>query len=366
MSWRWHHAPRLRGGELLSSALVQAARQHGHTPWRFTELNWPGNRVWTRDIDLYPATDIIDTWARHGGTDRAELRAATLEGQHDALGGSVNGSPFITSLGVWHTRRKRHGLAFCPDCLAEAPGLWRKVWRYAFVVSCPRHDRLLSDACPICDAPLAPHRNLDPDVDRCDQCRADLRPAQRVARADAEAVVLQYQLTCSLEARLAPMSAQADAVAASTEAASLGMEDYRALLGVVANPWTRDALAVALSVELLPRAGGASQVFERARLRWRAESLLLVQRWSAEWPGGFLKLCRMVGLTQRAFARTRPGQAVLDAIRSLPERRRYNRMHPPLVHDAETRRVRRRDPAAYRECRADRLLRHASTAVPSG
>lgn len=363
MTRRWSHAPRLRRGELLSSALIRAARQHGHTPWRFAELNWPGNRVWTRDVDLYPAVEVVDAWRDRGGAERTDVMLATLEREREVLGGFRNGAPFITALGIWHTRRRRHGLAFCPDCLAEFPGIWWKTWRYAFTVCCPRHGRVLFDACPICDAPLAPHRNLDPVLDRCDQCRADLRVCKDIAQADDETAALQEHLTCAIGARMA--SAQQNRATVSTDRVAPSLEDYRAMLAVAAHPGFRRLMGDALSVPLQPRIEGTSTVFERARLRWRAESLLLVVRWSADWPGGFLRVCRQVGLTQRAFARALPGPAVLDAIQGLPERRRPHQMRRPLIHDAETRRARKRNPAAYRERRADLLLRHASTWAPT-
>lgn len=158
---RWPLPVEPQEDELLSSFLVRAAQRHGLSPYRFCAFNFPGVPVWNRDIDRSASDTLIAAVAVKAGLSPTRVVQMTLRGVEARLSkGVTRGSaPWINRIGIYHRLRRRWGLQYCPDCLAERPVL-RQAWRMSFMLVCDRHRRILQDACPHCDAPLAIHRQL--------------------------------------------------------------------------------------------------------------------------------------------------------------------------------------------------------------
>lgn len=351
----WAHATPPEEGELLSSALVRIAHAHGLSAWRFSNLHWPGNRVWTRDLDRFAPGFVLDLWADHAAISRQALWRASLLPEIGVLGAGRAVIPMIAAASVRNTFRRLHALACCPECLAERPGVWLKAWRRAFVIACPRHRRLLLDACAACGAVLEPHRNQALGHDCCATCGADLR-ATRSDPVDRRAFALQRRLSKRLDALVAVASGAPTFAALGTPAPGTDLADCRALIAVASAAAVRRKIAAALDPGTANPTPGERAVFELARLAWRHATLALVARWLEDWPDRFLDVARYAGVSQRSFARLQYGPALRSAVLRLPETLRRRKPPVPSIHDAPTRRLRRRDPAAYRALRAARLL----------
>jgi hypothetical protein len=76
----------------------------------------------------------------------------------------------------WHLQAEL--LSFCPSCLAEDGAGEQRIhlqaWQLRQVTACPRHNRLLAEACDCCLEPLAHRRKTKPWVCACGRDMADM------------------------------------------------------------------------------------------------------------------------------------------------------------------------------------------------
>ncbi len=103
-------------------------------------------------------------------------------------------------LGI-NVKAKHFGMQFCPCCLKEdEQPYYRKYWRLAFMVTCPKHGVWLHDRCPACAASVL-HKKIKPaqndvygfeDMARCHHCGFDLRHSF-AAEADNSMVRLNQE-----------------------------------------------------------------------------------------------------------------------------------------------------------------------------
>jgi len=182
----WPAHPKPLNDELLSSWLVRLAAANSQKLHTFSKVAWPEVELWNRDVDRLAPEDVLRVVSERTGTPVTRVREATL----GAFAGrlfekhSPNGSAaWLLPLGVFHRIRRNYGLQYCPVCLAEEPPYYRRIWRLAFVTICPRHDVMLRDRCPTCNAPINFHRGERGDrnlrtaeaaMTRCYACNEDL------------------------------------------------------------------------------------------------------------------------------------------------------------------------------------------------
>lgn len=167
--------PPLAGNELLSSYLSRAAIGRGMSAQSLTSLVCPGHSIWTRDVDTNARVDTLNVLAAAIGVPTSRIRGMTLAGlsHPEPDGPGWQGTHhWVTSIGVYHRSRRRHGLCFCPVCLDERP-FFRREWRLAFWTVCPQHQVLLHDACPSCGGTVEPHRQQY-DLRLCSRCNRSL------------------------------------------------------------------------------------------------------------------------------------------------------------------------------------------------
>lgn len=196
----WLYHPNPLPDELLSSWLCRIVSTLQLPLNRVVTVALDGKPIWCSDMDRHPRAADVFRMARTIGVDVEALWAATLWQPTDA--GYPRG--WIAPIGIYHRRRRRHGLVYCPRCLAEDPRPhYRRQWRLAFCVLCPKHEIYLEDACPHCDEPLHGHlaagRGLP--LDHCGRCENSLTserpPTQkptgniRAAQAQMEALLGQ-------------------------------------------------------------------------------------------------------------------------------------------------------------------------------
>ena len=180
--WPVHLKP--QEDELLSSWLARLALAHGLTVAEFTARVWPGRILVTRDVDVWNDPATFETVSTKTGTPRARVFAATLASYEGWLFDKARQGHLPWALPRHlNVRPQQHfGLQFCPSCLAsDKEPYFRRQWRLAFLVLCPRHLTLLLDRCPSCGAAVcyekqnAKEPGLRWTLTQCHMCRSDLR-----------------------------------------------------------------------------------------------------------------------------------------------------------------------------------------------
>jgi TniQ len=177
--------------ELLSSWLIRIAHGHGLKAQTFCHLVFGGKRqVWNRDIDRLSPAWLIEELIVRTGTPEHIARNTTLrayEGwlyQHFRTGGILS---WLLVLEMYHRKRTGFGMQFCPQCLqADAIPYFRKRWRVAFNLICPKHRVRLLDRCPRCNSGIEFHRIeqgkpkvfVAEPLSTCHSCGYDLRNAE--------------------------------------------------------------------------------------------------------------------------------------------------------------------------------------------
>lgn len=343
----WPYCVPLREDELLSSFLIRNAHVHGTTPYRFLSYFWPARHIWNRDTDRTADSIWLNELELLAGVPAGSLEASTLLPFRRVLGSMLhNGdTPLLLSISVFHRTRRRHGLQFCPACLAEGRHWFRRIWRLGFVVVCPEHRIALLDACPACGSPVVPHRSLRLDLTRCHQCDAFLGSQTRANLPAAGALEWQTHLLGALSGssqHVGPFSA-AEAFAT-----------VRSLLSILTARSIHSALRD--TFHLPPATLPVSRLqFEHARTTERALMMETLAAWLASWPETFRIGANTVSLTQRTLQRLRQPPTLRMEVKRLPVGNGRDRHYVPKVFDRKLLRLARIDRKAYRALRAERL-----------
>lgn len=148
--------------ELLSSYLIRSAWNHHADPYRFCVHTLGTAAIWNRDIDRTTNDGLLQQIAHMGDVSAEIVRGMTLRRIEELLTNSSSrrgAGPWINCLGIYHRIRRRHGLQVCVDCLRSCPA-YLITWRLSFAAVCRQHGCWLLDACPHCDLPLMPHRQM--------------------------------------------------------------------------------------------------------------------------------------------------------------------------------------------------------------
>lgn len=158
--------------------------------------------IWNRDIDRSMPGPMLELLSEASGVSIQRLEGCLLTSFAGILTEGVNVRGFsggVLPLGVYHRKRTRHSLMFCPECLrTDDYPYFRKNWRVSFVTVCLQHRVELLDRCPECSAQIVPHR-----VDMkwryqtttrsllhvlCHSCGSDLRQSKGVAAASEDLI----------------------------------------------------------------------------------------------------------------------------------------------------------------------------------
>jgi hypothetical protein len=285
---RWRFAPEPLADELLSSYLARAALLYGSTPYRFCAYHFSSTQLWNRDIDRSAPTHLLDQIAGLSGVDLAILRRGMLP-RFFEFAKSRGTWPWVNGVGIYHRKRRRHGLAFCGHCLREN-GYFRRAWRFSVVTMCAIHECSLRDGCPSCDAPLAPHRQTL-QLNLCAECGADLR-AGIVAEPNGSSLFSRLQVVLQPAFQGAPVILGGRLV----DAADV-LRGSRLLVGVLARAHLRRGAGE--DIALLRT--GASVGLERARVPARQALLAPLGRVLVSWPTSFQKVSSALEIRQTAF-----------------------------------------------------------------
>ena len=162
--------------ELLSSWLHRLALAQGLPPRAFGAALGLGGGAWSGRLDLAPPAALLDLLARRTGL----AAAAIAELSFRDFGAKALLLPMRTTVSPRRNERWRATwLQACPSCLAEDQNpYFRRAWRLATTIFCPRHARRLIDRCPACQQALVPFDQAALAAQHfCAQCGFDLRRA---------------------------------------------------------------------------------------------------------------------------------------------------------------------------------------------
>jgi hypothetical protein len=341
--------------ELLSSWLTRVAFAHGQNPYVFHNLHLPGMPLWSRDVDRAHSAGLVAGLSAVSGVSVPRIRAASLnQFRNLGLNATAHGEwPFILSAGIYHRKRRRHGLQFCPRCLSAGTAYFRRTWRFAFVLKCPACSEALSDACPHCDAPIIPHRTLS-DMRACYRCRGNIcNDGERAEKApglapddDMQGLMTRAagrRVVSWLGGRQRPSEALQAAAVLIRMAPARRIDDCRSAIGLPPCP-------VPMTSERL----------ERQRLPDRALRFETIGRWTSVWPRTFRLGASALGLTRRSFEGIPLPPALAGEVARLPAGQPRPRSERPLLLGPDLRAIRRRSVTAYRQIRAARILEAAA------
>jgi TniQ len=193
--------------ELLSSWLVRLAMAHGMKLHSFcVEVFGRKAQIWNRDIDKLADERILRVISERTGVGYKRVFQTTLADYagkiyetHNPNGNTV----WIMPIGVYHRKRLRYGLQFCPYCLREdAEPYYRRKWRLSWIVSCDRHGVLLRDRCPGCANPIVFFRNemgrksqpLGYSMIECSNCEMNWTTQRRLSKCiEANRAAMDFQ-----------------------------------------------------------------------------------------------------------------------------------------------------------------------------
>jgi hypothetical protein len=183
----WPVHPHPHHDELLSSWLVRIAHANGLKVQTFCHLEFDKRyEVWNRDIDRLAPEWLLYTIQTKTGLSREQVLNTTLLTYQQKLYDKYRAAgqlSWITTLQIYHRKRRGHGLQFCPLCLAEdKEPYFRKSWRIALHTFCPKHMILMHDRCPVCGESIAfyrqelgkPKEHQFNPLSTCWQCQFDL------------------------------------------------------------------------------------------------------------------------------------------------------------------------------------------------
>jgi hypothetical protein len=176
--------------ELLSSWLIRIAHGHGLKVQTFCNLVFGNKRqVWNRDIDRLAPVWLLEELILRTGTPSKVAYATTLRAYEGWLYRDFRASGvqrWLLTMKMYHRKHAGFGQVFCPHCLkTDITPYFRKRWRVAFSLVCPKHRVRMLDRCPRCSSGVEFHRieqgkpkqYVAEPLSICHACGYDLRNA---------------------------------------------------------------------------------------------------------------------------------------------------------------------------------------------
>jgi transposase-like protein len=298
--------------ELLSSWLLRLSEAHGLTFSSFCRAVWPKKGVRLLDLEVLPKAGVLNTLAEQTRTPVARVEATTLTGYDGRL--FIDPSPRNVQWVLRYGRNRsgemtQCGLQYCPECLREdEEPYFRRQWRLALAVICPRHGLQLRDRCHKCGQAVRLIRSVVDDVGHslsgtittCWNCRVDLRELPESLRVSVAPVELKYQqfLLESLRQGWVEIGGEGPPVFSY-----LYFDGLYQVLVLLLRPgskckWGRsfqqqafEHYGLSLSELALPEKA-VSTGFMRLPVAERRKLLNLASQLLADWPNEFLAFCR--------------------------------------------------------------------------
>lgn len=182
--------PQPKEDEIFSSWLCRIAQANGIKLHTLEVQLWGRDKqIWTRDIDGSGDDETLSVISSLCGTPFERAYQTSLRGLEGKLFDKLvrGNTPWVLPAGVYHRKRKRPFMQFCPICLVtDKTPYYRRSWRLALTTFCDKHNVMLHDRCPQCQAPVMFYRQELGDrwtvgfrsLTSCTTCGFDLGTAQ--------------------------------------------------------------------------------------------------------------------------------------------------------------------------------------------
>lgn len=280
--------------ELLSSWLMRLTRAYNSIPHSFTRHLWPGQSVWTRDIDRLAPSRIVHDLAQHTGVSWQRAFGTSLKAYEGVVFERLVRSgvtPWILPLQIWHRLRLRPGQQYCPACLAAGEPYFRRRWRLSFVTGCTAHGLVLLNRCVACDAPVNFNRAAYwvPKLSTCFNCGGNLADGLAAAlRLDRQELAAQRHLQYTI------VRGYLDLDDFGPVYSNRYLAGYRVLCRVLLSPRGHTALAALTRENALPsldlKTLGEDNI-DFAPIELRRHVVLASWKLLRHWPEGFTVFC---------------------------------------------------------------------------
>ncbi len=299
--WPVHLKP--QADELLSSWLTRLALAHGQTVVAFTLRVWPGRILEARDVDLWNDPGIFEMLSTKTSTPLARVFAATLASYEGWLFDKPRQCHLPWALPRYlniHPHRPS-GLQFCPWCLAsDKEPYFRRQWRLAFMVLCPRHRTLLLERCQRCGMAVCYERQTAKEpatqwtLTQCYKCRTDLRKfAKPRYRRPVDSAELEFAVFLQTALRRDWVEMPQNGVIYS-HLFFTGLHQImrRLTYGRMAQP-LKAALFQAYGIDLpIDYVTGKGVIFEQLNMLQRRSLLQALNCLLQNWPDRFIEFCQ--------------------------------------------------------------------------
>ena len=192
--------------ELFSSWVVRLAHAHYMKVHTFSNVYFPEQQFWNRDIDRSVSENVISLIAKGCNYSFKMALNTTLKKSEILLTGNIStntSSKWISPLGVYHRRWRKNGISYCPNCLKldDKEPYFRKKWRFALSVVCDKCGIMLYDKCPQCEYPIIFFRAdlgqksevTGNDLNKCFNCGYSLE-SSLIINAPSELLSMQIEL----------------------------------------------------------------------------------------------------------------------------------------------------------------------------
>lgn len=146
--------------ELFSSWFFRISQAHQIKSHTFGRIYFENHSFWNRDVDLLCPTNVSGIIEKNTPLSIIEINNLFLKSFEGYLFENINNAGFtigISSLKMYHRKRKGYGLLFCPNCLNQK-SYYKKSWRIFYSIACTNCAVLLNDHCFNCKSPIAFHR----------------------------------------------------------------------------------------------------------------------------------------------------------------------------------------------------------------
>lgn len=154
--------------------------------------------IWNRDIDQYCPNGIKSAILQNSLLSKEEVDNLFLSSLNGYLFNDSQSTNAILDLGIFHRKRLKFGMLFCPGCFTKEVKYFRKNWRLSSSIACVDCNLKLCDCCPNCLNPVTFHRLEngykivipEKEMSICSYCFTDLAKTKKI-KADEKIIVYQ-------------------------------------------------------------------------------------------------------------------------------------------------------------------------------
>ncbi|SMG42618.1 TniQ protein [Marivirga sericea] len=173
--------------ELFTCWVYRMAHSHDLKVQTFFKVLFGNYNIWNRDIDRLVPDEIIHFLSKRNNIDYQKGLATTLKYYEGKLFPKLNfygNSKWIMPYGIYHRKRFKYGMQFCPTCLNKDDTPYVRVyWRLSLLTFCGNCLKYLLNKCPKCNSPFVffrqdvGYKNIleKSSIYNCFNCGIDLR-----------------------------------------------------------------------------------------------------------------------------------------------------------------------------------------------